>query len=80
MTLEEKAKLCSGKDTWHLKSVSRLNISEITVSDGPHGLRKQEQESDHLGINDSKHQFVFLPPVLLQHLLMSNYLKNSVIF
>ena len=45
MTLEEKAKLCSGKDTWHLKGVSRLNISEITVSDGPHGLTKQEQES-----------------------------------
>lgn len=59
MTLEEKAKLCSGKDTWHLKGVSRLNISKITVSDGPHGLRKQEQESDHLGINDSKTSICF---------------------
>ncbi|MCR4655620.1 MAG: glycoside hydrolase family 3 C-terminal domain-containing protein [Lachnospiraceae bacterium] len=53
MTLEEKAGMCSGKDFWHLKGVERLGIPEVMVSDGPHGLRKQDQESDHLGINDS---------------------------
>ena len=53
MTLEEKAGLCSGDDFWHTKAVERLGIPRTMVSDGPHGLRKQSQEADHLGINDS---------------------------
>ena len=53
MTLEEKAGLCSGFDFWHTKGVERLGIPSVMVSDGPHGLRKQDQEGDHLGINDS---------------------------
>lgn len=53
MTLEEKAGLCSGKDFWHLKAVERLDIPSVMVADGPHGLRKQEQGADHLGVNDS---------------------------
>ena len=53
MTLEEKAGLCSGDDFWHTKAVERLGIPRTMVSDGPHGLRKQDEEADHLGINDS---------------------------
>ncbi|QHQ63232.1 glycosyl hydrolase [Anaerocolumna sedimenticola] len=53
MTLEEKASLCSGADFWHTKAVERLGIPAVMVSDGPHGLRKQADEGDHLGINDS---------------------------
>ena len=53
MTLEEKASLCSGADFWHTKAVERLGVPAIMVSDGPHGLRKQAEEADHLGINDS---------------------------
>ncbi len=53
MTLEEKAGMCSGADFWHTKAVERLGISAVMVSDGPHGLRKQDEASDHLGINDS---------------------------
>ena len=53
MTLEEKAGLCSGDDFWHTKAVERLGIPRTMVSDGPHGLRKQDEEGDHLGINDS---------------------------
>lgn len=53
MTLEEKAGLCSGNDFWHTKAVERLGIPSMMVSDGPHGLRKQDQGGDHLGINDS---------------------------
>lgn len=53
MTLEEKAGLCSGADFWHTKAVQRLGIPAMMVSDGPHGLRKQAEEGDHLGIHDS---------------------------
>ena len=53
MTLEEKAGMCSGKDFWHLKGVERLGIPEVMVSDGPHGLRKQAAEADHMGLNES---------------------------
>lgn len=53
MTLEEKAGLCSGHDYWHTKSVERLDVPSMMMCDGPHGLRKQKGEGDHLGINES---------------------------
>ncbi len=53
MTLEEKCSLLSGADFWHTKAVERLGVKPVMVSDGPHGLRKQDLEADHLGINDS---------------------------
>ena len=53
MTLEEKAGLCSGLDFWHTKPVERLGVPPVMVSDGPHGLRKQDQQADHLGMNES---------------------------
>ena len=53
MTLEEKAGLLSGLDFWHTKPVERLGVPKSMVSDGPHGLRKQDETGDHLGINDS---------------------------
>ena len=49
LTLEEKAALCSGKDFWHLVGVERLGIPSIMVTDGPHGLRKQNQEKTAAG-------------------------------
>ncbi|MCY9589862.1 glycosyl hydrolase [Paenibacillus chitinolyticus] len=50
MTLEEKAGMCSGAGFWHLKGIERLGIPSVMVTDGPHGLRKQQGESDHLGV------------------------------
>jgi len=44
MSLEEKASLCSGLGFWHTKPIERLGIPSIMMTDGPHGLRKQEKE------------------------------------
>lgn len=53
MTLEEKAAMCSGADFWHTETIERLGIPASMVSDGPHGLRKQDDKADHLGVNES---------------------------
>ncbi|CUS03526.2 Thermostable beta-glucosidase B [Candidatus Promineifilum breve] len=40
MTLEEKAALCTGAGPWTTTPVERLNLPALTVTDGPHGLRR----------------------------------------
>lgn len=52
MTLEEKAGLCSGLDSWRTKPIERLGLESVMVADGPHGLRKLSGE-DKLGIGKS---------------------------
>ena len=53
MTLTEKAELCSGADFWRTQQIERLGIASVMVTDGPHGLRKQPDSADHLGISES---------------------------
>ena len=53
LTLEEKASLCLGSDFWHTAPVERLGVPAVMVTDGPHGLRKQAGEADHVGISGS---------------------------
>lgn len=53
MTIEEKAALCVGGSFWLSAGVERLGLKPHLLTDGPHGLRKQEKGADHLGINQS---------------------------
>ena len=53
MSLEDKCYLLSGKDFWQTRSVERLGVPNMTLSDGPHGVRKQEGAGDQLGLNAS---------------------------
>lgn len=53
LTIEEKACLCQGASFWMTKEIKEKGVPEIMVTDGPHGLRKQTGETDHLGVNKS---------------------------
>lgn len=53
MSLEEKALMFSGCDMWSTVAYEQYGIPSVFLSDGPHGLRKQAGEGDHLGLNAS---------------------------
>lgn len=53
MSLEEKALMMSGKNTWQTVDFEKYGIPSMTMSDGPHGLRRQAGAGDHLGLNAS---------------------------
>lgn len=53
MTLEEKALMMSGKNTWETVDYPQYGIPSMAMSDGPHGLRRQTGSGDHLGLGKS---------------------------
>ena len=54
MTLEDKIALCSGENFWETKKYEKYGIPSLFMCDGPHGLRKQEDVADMLGVNESR--------------------------
>jgi beta-glucosidase len=63
LTLEQKASLLSGRDFWSSQDVPDHGIPSIVLTDGPHGIRRQAGDADHLGINDSLPSTCFPPAV-----------------
>jgi len=61
LSLEEKAALLQGWTTWTTRAINHAGIPEVFLSDGPHGLRKQEGDSDHLGLHTSVPATCFPP-------------------
>ena len=56
MSLEEKIRLCAGKNFWETQEYEKYGIPSFFMCDGPSGLRKQEGtgSTDMLGINNSR--------------------------
>lgn len=61
LTIEQKASLCSGLDFWRTKPVEAAGISSIMLTDGPHGIRKQESEIGSRGLGESRKATCFPP-------------------
>ncbi|NCF79345.1 MAG: hypothetical protein GWP34_05530, partial [Alphaproteobacteria bacterium] len=53
MSVDEKASLMSGSSFWHLQPLAQYDLPPIMLSDGPHGLRKQGNQADHMGLTAS---------------------------
>jgi len=59
LSLEEKASLVSGFAFWNTTAVESAGIPAMVLSDGPHGVRRQEVGGDHLGINAARPSTAF---------------------
>ena len=53
MSLEQKARFVSGFDYWHLEECEELGLPKIMITDGPHGLRKQNPNGKGVGLGNS---------------------------
>ena len=64
LTLQEKAAPCLGSDFWH-RGGHPAGRSVGDGSDGPHGLRAQMNEADHVGLSGSVPATCFPPACAL---------------
>ena len=65
LTLEQKASLLSGRDFWSTKEIAEAGVASVVLTDGPHGIRRQAGDADHLGIHDSLPSTCFPPAVAI---------------
>ncbi len=53
LTLKEKALLLQGKSMWKTRDIRRVGIPSVFCADGPHGVRRQRERGDYLGLGTS---------------------------
>ncbi|WP_029433927.1 glycoside hydrolase family 3 C-terminal domain-containing protein [Blastococcus sp. URHD0036] len=63
LPLELKAALLCGRDFWSTHPVEEAGVPSIVLTDGPHGVRRQRDGFDHLGIAASAPATCFPPAV-----------------
>ena len=54
LSVAEKAAMLSGGSEWDSRGNEKAGIPSFVMSDGPHGVRRQLGEGDHLGLGSSK--------------------------
>ena len=64
MSLEQKAKIVSGLDYWHMEGFEEFDLPVIQLTDGPHGLRKQDPDNKTVGLGGSFPSTCFPPASL----------------
>ncbi|MCI1880658.1 MAG: glycoside hydrolase family 3 C-terminal domain-containing protein [Sporolactobacillus sp.] len=75
LTLQEKATLLAGQDSWYTAGVDRLGVKRILMTDGPSGLRKQLLSSVASKFNDSIPEITFPCAAL-----MASSMDSSLLF
>jgi beta-glucosidase len=63
LSLEEKVSLASGADFWTTKAIPGAGVPAMLLTDGPHGVRRQAEGQDHVGLNASVPATCFPPAV-----------------
>jgi beta-glucosidase len=53
LPLERLVALLSGSDFWNTETIPEADIPSVLLTDGPHGVRRQPDDADHLGIGQS---------------------------
>ncbi len=61
MTLEEKVSLCHANSKFTVAGVERLGISELSMSDGPHGVRPEVARDSWECLNRPEDDCTYLP-------------------
>lgn len=77
LSLKQKASLCSGYGFWNTQPIPLQNLPSIMMTDGPHGLRKQESEQGvKLGVGGSRKSTCFPPAVTTSNSFDPELLKE----
>jgi beta-glucosidase len=63
LPLERKALLLSGRDFWSTEPIDEAGLPSVLMTDGPHGVRRQQGSSDQIGFLDSVPATCFPPAV-----------------
>ena len=61
MTTEEKCAMCRANSKFTSAGVERLGISELKMSDGPHGVREEYERHHWIPLNRKEDHCTYLP-------------------
>ncbi len=61
--LSSMVALTGGANFWQTNAVDEADLPRVMLTDGPHGVRKQVGDADHVGLNESAPATCFPPAV-----------------
>lgn len=67
LTLDEKALLLEGVDSWRTNAIPRLGIPSLVLTDGPHGVRMVRDDGGAFGVGDSRPSTAFPTSATVAH-------------